>query len=184
IKGNHQTPDGTNTEEALGDYELNGYYYYLNDEATGLINDVNDTTTSITEVEKNTIFGASANYFYWLASRGVFADSDFAGFGQSNVYDGCATSNFMYFKSSGDEYDDYLNLRPVVSLRSKLPEVSGTIIFSIEGEIFEALEGMTWSEWANSNFCPYDGFDITTINMVSPDDIIRSGESYTCGGPR
>ena len=29
IKNNHQTPDGRNTEAALGEYPLDGYYYSI-----------------------------------------------------------------------------------------------------------------------------------------------------------
>ena len=123
IKGNYQTPDGTNTEAALGNYELNGYYYYLNEDANGLINDVNDTTTSITEVEKNTIFGPSKNYIYWLASRGVYADSVCAIFGPGRVGRGDVYSYFDLFVSDGDENGGGAGLRPVVSLKSKLPTV-------------------------------------------------------------
>ena len=69
------TPNGTNTEAALGEYELNGYSYKINNDGTALTNTAKDTTGTITEVEKNIIFGSSKNYKYWLASRGVFANS-------------------------------------------------------------------------------------------------------------
>ena len=125
IKGNHYTPDGANTEEALGNYELNGYYYYLNDEGTALANDVNDTTSPVTEVEKNTIFGSNTDYLYYLASRGVFAVSSYAGFGPGCVRGGRSYSCVGYFfGSDGNVYlTYYAGMRPVVSLNSKLPEV-------------------------------------------------------------
>ena len=125
IKGNHYTPDGANTEETLGEYELNGYYYYLNDDGTALANDVNGETHNITEVERNVIFGSfdSETYFYWLASRGVYADSDFACFGPGYVGNGFAYSCGDFFASDGSERGNSAGVRPVVSLTSKLPEL-------------------------------------------------------------
>ena len=117
------TPDGTNTKTALGEYELNGYFYQVNSDGTALTNPVNDTTSAITDVEKNTIFGSSENYSYWLASRGVFASSYgyYAAFGPGNVNYGYAGSFGGDFNSTGFESDQNAGLRPVVSLKSKLP---------------------------------------------------------------
>ena len=116
-----KTPDGTNTEAALGEYELNGYWYFLNDDGTALANEVDSTTSAITTVEKNTIFGASADYVYWLASRGVYAGSSYAVFGPGGVGEGGAGSYGNFFFSYGNELDYGAGLRPVVSLTSKLP---------------------------------------------------------------
>ena len=114
------TPDGVNTEKALGEYELNGYMYALNNAGTNLINPVDSTTKAVTTVEKNTIFGENSDYSYWLASCGVYADS-YANMGPGGVarghvdsYDGCFDNVGTW--SHGGDY-----LRPVVSLRSKLP---------------------------------------------------------------
>ena len=122
IKGNHYTPDGANTEEALGEYILNGYYYYLNDDDTAVKNDANSYTAEITDIEKETIFGASTNYSYWLASRGVSARSDYARFGPGCVYHGYAVSCDFFFDSNGNVFGSGAGVRPVVSLTSKLPE--------------------------------------------------------------
>ena len=124
IKANHQTPDGTNTEAALGEYEINGYYYQVSSDGTALTNPVNDTTSAITNVEKNTIFGASKDFYYWLASRGVYAYSNYADFGPGGVgYGGAYSCYGFFFNSGGDEDDFSAGLRPVVSLKSKLPTV-------------------------------------------------------------
>ena len=123
IKANRKTPDGTNTEMALGEYELNGYYYNADSNGTALTNPVNDTTRAITEVERKTIFGPSKNYVYWLASRGVCADPDCAAFGPGLVCYGVADSYNYFFYSYGDESGRDAGLRPVVSLKSKLPTV-------------------------------------------------------------
>ena len=115
------TPDGTNTEAALGEYEINGYYYDVSDDGTELTNLINDTTSPITEVEKNTIFGTSEDFYYLLASRGVYADYNCVRFGPGYVFDGIAYSYDDSVGSNGNEYYSNAGLRPVVSLKSKLP---------------------------------------------------------------
>ena len=117
------TPEGTEDEEALGEYELNGYWYWISDDGTMLTNEVNDTTSAITEVERNTIFGPSNNYSYWLASRGVSAEAHFVDFGPGTVNFGLASSCYSFFHSNGNGASVNYGLRPVVSLKSKLPTV-------------------------------------------------------------
>ncbi|MGN1301475.1 MAG: hypothetical protein ACI4U9_02990, partial [Clostridia bacterium] len=70
-----------------------------------------------------TIFGSSTDYVYWLASRGVFAVSDCARFGPGCVDFGGASSYGGLFGSNGFEIGYGAGLRPVVSLKSKLPTV-------------------------------------------------------------
>ncbi|MGN1269587.1 MAG: hypothetical protein ACI4UU_01790, partial [Clostridia bacterium] len=57
---------------------------------------------------------------YWLASRGVVANSDFAGLGPGAVYSGggmtCAVSCDGGFDSDGDSDVGSLAVRPVVCL--------------------------------------------------------------------
>ncbi|MGN1301861.1 MAG: hypothetical protein ACI4U9_05015 [Clostridia bacterium] len=132
IKGNHQTPDGTNTEEALGNYELNGYEYDVNYDGTGLKNWKNDAISDISVMQRNVIFGTYSND-YWLASRGVYEDSDRAYFGPGRVCSGEVRSYYRLFESNG--YEDFFiaGLRPVVSLKSKLPEKS--------------TEQIEWGDW-------------------------------------
>ena len=110
IKNNHQTPDGRNTEAALGEYLLNAYYYSI-------------SSTEATDARKNLIL--ASNTTYWLASRGVTADANYgcAVFGPGIVYGGRAHSFNEFFSSDGREGDIGCGLRPVVSLTSQIPEV-------------------------------------------------------------
>jgi type II secretory pathway pseudopilin PulG len=114
IKNNHQTPDGRNTEAALGEYPLDGYHYSI-------------SSTEATEARKNLILASDTGY--WLASRGVNAHAGFGytGFGPGAVRVGKANSNYGAFSSVGREGEggDELGLRPVVSLTSQIPEVVG-----------------------------------------------------------
>ena len=112
IKNNHQTPDGRNTEAALGEYPLDGYYYSI-------------SSTEATEARKNLIL--ASNTFYWLASRGVYARADegCALFGPGAVREGDAYSFGGAFVSDGFGRGFVLGLRPVVSLTSQIPEVVG-----------------------------------------------------------
>ena len=112
IKNNHQTPDGRNTEAALGEYPLDGYYYSI-------------SSTEATEARKNLIL--ASNTFYWLASRGVRANADYgyARFGPGAVIVGGADSCYDAFYSDGNEGVDEFGLRPVVSLTSQIPEFVG-----------------------------------------------------------
>lgn len=82
-------PEGiSDNGAALGEYELNGYAYSTVDAPTG----VPQVSSEISATAKAMIFGSSeTNYGYWLASRGVGADSDCAYFGPGSVYRGrCA----------------------------------------------------------------------------------------------
>ena len=110
IKDNHQTPDGKNTEDALGEYPLNGYDYSI-------------SSTGATDARKNLIL--ASNTPYWLASRGVyaFANRGYAIFGPGAVYGGYAYSYFVTFYSGGGERVRGFGFRPVVSLRSDIPAV-------------------------------------------------------------
>ena len=110
IKNNHQTPDGRNTEAALGEYPLDGYFYSI-------------SSTEATDARKNLILASYTGY--WLASRGVFASANdgSANFGPGAVYVGRAGSYYGTFGSDGHEYGGEFGLRPVVSLTSQIPEV-------------------------------------------------------------
>ena len=119
------TPNGINTEEALGEYNLNGYIYVLGNDGT-LVNQANNTTSRITETEKVIIFGSSGNYLYWLASRGIYTDSYYVNFGPSAVFEGYVSSCGTFFGSNGFEDRDNGKLRPVVCLKSKIPETKGS----------------------------------------------------------
>ena len=123
IKGNHQTPDGKNTEEALGEYPLDGYWYVA-DSTVGAATGVPVLPDSTTTATKTLIFGTNNSNRYWLASRGVCARSVCAYFGPGAVAGGNADSIFgVLFGSDGHSHDNELPLRCVVSLRSDIPAV-------------------------------------------------------------
>ena len=118
-------PEGTTDSSVLGKIPVDGYYYHLSDDGTYLVNNANasDTSHKITTATKNLIFGDSNNYFYWLASRGVHADSNCARFGPGSVDGGGAGSCFDLFGSNGFSNHFGLPVRCVVSLRSDIPAV-------------------------------------------------------------
>ena len=120
-------PEGTTDASVLGNIPVDGYNYHLSDDGTYLVNDANasDTSHTITTTTKNLIFGDSNNYLYWLASRGVYANSDCAFFGPGAVDEGNANSFgvIILFNSFGGSGDFELPLRCVVSLRSDIPAV-------------------------------------------------------------
>ena len=57
---------------------------------------------------------------YWLASSGVYADSDLAYFGLGAVYDGIVSSGGNFFASDGDWRGGEFAVRPVVVLKSDI----------------------------------------------------------------
>ena len=120
------TPDGTNTEAKLGNYELNGYWYRIDGENMYITDDVDPSNTShaVTAEEKRLIFGNTSDYYYyWLASRGVSADSDNAVFGPGRVNNGGAGSCDGFFYSIGDGNCDAFGFRAVVFLTSNIPTI-------------------------------------------------------------
>ena len=119
-------PEGIKDNGAkLGEYNLDGYFYHLSNDGTYLVNKANasDTSHTITTVTRNLIFGETKQYAYWLASRGVGADSGFAVFGPGAANEGTANSCGYLFDSNGDSDGIELPLRCVVSLRSDIPAV-------------------------------------------------------------
>ena len=86
-------PEGISDNGAtLGEYELNGYYY-IADSTVGAPAGVPQVSSEISATAKAMIFGSSkTNYYYWLASRGVIASSDRAGFCLGAVCEGNASS--------------------------------------------------------------------------------------------
>ena len=118
------TPDGVNTEEALGEYELNGYSLLVNDTGTALVDTVSGETHNITDVERSVIYGSSGYSIYWLASRGVDAidHRSVASFGLYRVDYSYTYVDSLFF-SDGSEVCWGAGVRPVVSLTSKLPEL-------------------------------------------------------------
>ena len=121
-------PEGiSDNGAALGEYELNGYYYVI-DSTAGAPTGVPQVSSEISATAKAMIFGSSkTNYGYWLASRGVEVGSDFAGFGPGGVLGGLAGSYGEFFGSDGDALGVGFGLRPLVSLTSEIP-VAGQIL--------------------------------------------------------
>ena len=124
------TPDGENTETVLGNYDLNGYYYYLNGDSMYLIDEAEPSNTShtITSAERNLIFGVYDEddgyvFNYWVASRGVYANSDYADFGPGDVDNGgaCSCSSGLFYSDGGGGNVSFA-FRAVVSLTSDIPE--------------------------------------------------------------
>ena len=125
------TPDGANTEAALGEYELDGYMYRVVDSGSGEPHAPEETCNEA----KNLVFGTmDMRYVYWLASRGIFASPNNASFGPGAVFDRYAYSGytlFDLFNSDGDARSDSFLVRPVVSLKSEIP-AGGEILVSSE----------------------------------------------------
>ena len=122
IKSNGtETPDGANTEEALGEYELDGYWYGMG-----------DISEEVSNVAKNLVFGYNKPYYYWLASRGVYANPVYANFGPGAVLGSGARSCYIGFYSDGRESSSLdFPVRALVSLKSEIP-VGGNILVSDE----------------------------------------------------
>ena len=104
IKGaGTKTPDGVNTEGALGNYPLTAYWYEKN-------------SLSASTNSKNLIFGTDESpYMYWLASRGVYA-STMAVFGAGSVMGGKAGTSTMLYNNGGGTSDWTMSLRPVLPI--------------------------------------------------------------------
>ena len=113
-------PEGTTDASVLGNIIVDGYYYVV-DSTVGAPEGIPVLPDSTTSATKKLIFGDSKNYGYWLASRGVVAYSDYAGFGLGSVFVGNANSSGGLFDSYGYSYFGGLPLRCVVSLRSDIP---------------------------------------------------------------
>ena len=123
------TPDGANTEEALGEYELDGYFYTIVDSGQEGLPYIRE---EVSNVVKNLVFvGNSGLYGYWLASRGVWALPDYADFGPGAVSGGNAYSCRGGFISDGREYSEVFPVRALVSLKSEIP-AGGEILVSSE----------------------------------------------------
>ena len=114
-------PEGTTDSSVLGNLPVDGYFYVV-DSTVGAPEGIPVLPDSTTDATKNLIFGDSKNYLYWLASRGVIADSVSASFGPGAVRGGVARSivDFLFYSQGSSNYLE-LPLRCVVSLRSDIP---------------------------------------------------------------
>ena len=113
-------PEGTTDASVLGNIIVDGYSYVV-DSTVGAPEGIPVLPDSTTSATKKLIFGDSKNYGYWLASRGVYADSGCARFGPGAVREGRAGSYGNLFSSYGYSFHFELPLRCVVSLRSDIP---------------------------------------------------------------
>ena len=113
-------PEGSTDENVLGEITVDGYSYVA-DSTVGAPTGVPVLPDSTTAATKNLIFGTSNEYGYWLASRGVYANSRCANFGPGAVFVGDAGSYIDLFNSFGNSNGLELPLRAVVSLRSEIP---------------------------------------------------------------
>ena len=113
-------PEGTTDASVLGNIIVDGYSYVV-DSTVGAPEGIPVLPDSTTSATKKLIFGDSKNYGYWLASRGVCADSVYANFGPGAVDGGVAGSCRGLFDSGGISDGVELPLRCVVSLRSDIP---------------------------------------------------------------
>ena len=123
-------PEGISDNGAeLGEYLLDGYWYAVNSSAGGTgVPTVSENTSN---VAKNLVFGTSGNkYSYWLASRGVCAPDNYAGFGPGGVDFGSAGSSGELFDSIGDARGGELSARALVSLKSEIPELGEVLVSS------------------------------------------------------
>ena len=111
---------------------IDGYYYSINDTESG------DPTVTMTNTRAYELLFKDVEYpngaQYWLASRGVRADPGNANFGPGLVYAGGGISyagTCYVFHSSGDEYEGWAAVRPVVILES---DVTGDDIYKIDDQ--------------------------------------------------
>lgn len=120
---------------------VDGYYYAVNapSEAGVPASATVSDTTAYNLLFNNVEYGSGA--CYWLASRGVFADSSDAAFGLGDVdaEDGLtfASSGRDVFSSNGGENRGGLAVRPVVVLGSDVTES--------DIQVIEAQTETTWN---------------------------------------
>ena len=121
-----KTPDGVNTEEALGEYMLDGYTYTAIDSGeTGLPH----VQTVTSNVAKNLVFD---EYRYWIVSLGTSETPNFAYFGPGMVMSNKRVySTYPAFISNGMEALPDVSVRPIVSLKYEIP-AGGDILVSDE----------------------------------------------------
>lgn len=112
-----KTPDGTNTENKLGTYVLNGYYYNIS--GTTITNPVTNKETNITVKELDAI---GVNSAYWFANSSASVSSGYVVFGPGSLEEGMVYSfNDLYY-NTGNEYEYSYSLCPVVLLKNEIPE--------------------------------------------------------------
>ena len=126
------TPDGTNTEENLGLYKLNGYYYYMGS-GYYLIHPITDARIPTTENALATAFCDANSYriCYWLATPFAYCQSDMVNFGLLKVWHSMVhfEKYDSTFSSDGSASAESGQVCPVVSLKKEIPpKISGPVI--------------------------------------------------------
>lgn len=127
IKNGTYTPDGKNSEEALGEYYLKGYTLQTSEKIQNGKYEIGIFGTGkyfqVDVVKQDFIFGLYdvGLFSYWVATQGVSLCEDFVGFGLSVVNEGALTSCAEMYDSRGEAglaYTSYLKpgIRPVVEL--------------------------------------------------------------------
>ncbi len=120
---------------------VDGYYYSINDTGEPTVKVDNKTLSDMlfdnVEYLDNGVSGAN----YWLASRGVYASSDYAGFGLGSVNsrEGItdAGAGDMFYSDDGLEGCCGFAVRPIVILKSDLTAKDLQKINQIEEERWE-----------------------------------------------
>lgn len=141
---NQYTPESwlNNKQQITVSETVDGYYYSINDNGEEPTVKVDNQTLfdmlfDNVEYFDNGVSGAN----YWLASRGVYAYSDHAGFGRGSVYasEGVAyaANDDMFNSAYGSEYCSGFAVRPVVILKSDLTAKDLQKINQIEEERWE-----------------------------------------------
>ena len=128
-----RTPDGTNTEAALGEYILDGYAYMVS-EGGYLVSIANSSDTShpISEIinEARLIFSIYEPCNYWMASRSVFVGNKngnyYTWFALENYFSnslGIGSGLSLFGSPEGAEETGEAAFRPVVSLKNEIPSI-------------------------------------------------------------
>ena len=123
---NHYTPQSwINGETTTVSGTVDGYLYSINSKISSDMPSVTVANTRAYEMLFNNVEYPTGKC-YWLASRGVYAGSSYAGFGPGDVYsvDGVpiAFSGGSMFGSVGGEAESFGAVRPVVILKSEVTE--------------------------------------------------------------
>ncbi len=106
IKANGtNTPDGANTEMALGNYTLNAYVYFV--ETNGqLTNPATNETQNIDKITRDIIFGTYNSHSYNLATKVVDATTAGANFGLTNISGGNIWTGQMVLSLLGEAREE------------------------------------------------------------------------------
>jgi hypothetical protein len=187
---------------------VNEYVYYLQSE-TGDVS-LSGNLMTLTELKK---IGCTINNDYSLTSESTCTNSEHKSWlvnGQRSwlrsAFPGKDGVIWLINEAGGLETEYYLDLdgvngvRPVVTISKQtlenLDSSVSLISFTIEGTTYQAVEGMTWREWVESEYNT-DGYFIQdqevhrsntsvvsfltssySLTSVSTDEIIKDGVAY------